>query len=137
MIESSHSIAAVPVTADQLHDAVSALKVVPPEDADTLEGCIKAIIEVLVEDGIEDQQQLVDTGSAICARLMAFAALLKAAPASPWLASQSAQTTAGFQRPLLEAMAMAPLQVEQGQYQFDPEGFFKIVLEKTPAAGSG
>ncbi len=137
MIDSTHTVADVPVTADLLRSAVSAINEVPHGDGATLEGCVKAIIESLLEEGIEEQQQLVDLGSAICARLMAFAGLLNSAPAEPWLAPVSGRSGLSLDRPLLEAMAIAPLRVEHGRYQFDTESFFALVLERSPVAGCG
>jgi len=136
VVQTSPSFASVAVTAAQLRDAVSAISKAPPKDADSLQGCIKAIIEVLIEHGIEEQQELIETGTAICVRLMAFAALLKSAAIGPWIASPGNQNSP-LRKPLLEAMATAPLRLEKGRYQFDPDDFFDIALENTPAAGNG
>jgi len=130
-----NTVADVPVTADLLRSAVSAINEAPRPDGATLEGCVKAIIEALVNEGIEEQQELLDLGSAICARLMAFAALLNSKPAAPWLAPGGNRAGVFFDGPLLEAMAEAPLHVERGRYQFDIENFFSIVLERSPVAG--
>ena len=138
VIDSTHKVADVPVTADLLRSAVSAINEAPQEDGATLEGCVKAIIESLLEEGIEEQQELVDMGSAICARLMAFAALLNSGAAEPWLAAPAGcRAGLSFDRPLLEAMALTPLRVEHGRYEFDTQDFLAIVLERSPVAGCG
>ena len=137
MIDSADKVAIVPVTADLLRGAVSAINDAPHADGATLDGCVKAIIESLLEEGIEEQQELVNLGAAICARLMAFAALLNSTPAEPWLGPGPGRAGLSFDKPLLEAMATAPLQVDQGRYHFDAECFFSIVLERSPVAGSG
>lgn len=135
MADKPCSVSDVPVTAHLLRSAVNAISDAPQSDGATLEGCVKAIIEVLVDEGIEEPQQLLDFGSAICARLMAFAALLNSEPAVPWLASGSNHAGVFFDGPLLEAMAEAPLHVERGRYHFETKSFFAIVLERTPVAG--
>lgn len=135
MFDSPSTVADVPVTAELLRSAVSAINDAPQPDGATLEGCVKAIIEALVEEGIEEQQQLLDLGSAICARLMAFAALLNSSRAEPWLAPGGNRAGFSFDGPLLEAMASAPLRVERGRYHFETESFFAIVLERSPVAG--
>jgi hypothetical protein len=135
VVDTPITVADVPVTADLLRSAVNAINEVPQPDGATLEGCVKAIIEVLVEHGIEEQQQLLDLGSAICARLMAFAALLNSTPAGPWLAPGGNRAGVSFDGPLLEAMAAAPLHVVRGRYHFETDTFFAIVLERSPVAG--
>ncbi len=136
MAESTPGITAVCVTVAQLEDVVSAITRAPASDADTLQGCVKAIIDVLIAHGLEEQDELIETGSAICARLIAFAALLKSAEIGPWIASRGVHPLS-LQKPLLQAMATATLQVEQGQYRFDPKDFLDIALENAPPAGNG
>ncbi|HEX7075966.1 MAG TPA: hypothetical protein VF226_18160 [Hyphomicrobiaceae bacterium] len=136
MVESPPGVTAVCVTVAQLEDVVSAITRAPSTDADTLQGCVKAIIDVLIAHGLEEQDELIETGSAICARLIAFAALLKSAEIGPWIASVGVQASS-LQRPLLQAMATAPLQVVQGHFRFDPKDFLDIALENTPPAGNG
>ena len=131
------TVAEVTVTADLLRKAVSAIHQAPKDEGATLEGCVKAITEVLLDAGIEEQQELVDLGSAICARLMAFAGLLNSQAAEPWLTPIIGRAGLSIDRPLLEAVAIAPLMVKRGRYQFDKEIFFAIVLDRAPVAGCG
>ncbi len=137
LVDESTSVADVLVTPELLRSAVCAIQGAPRADGATLEGCVRSIIEALLEEGIEEQQQLVRLGSAICARLMAFAALMSSSVAGPWLAPAAGPPAASFDSPLLEAMALAPLRLERGRYRFDTDTFFAIVLERAPAAGCG
>lgn len=130
-----NSISEVPVTADQLRDVIDAIGENSPCDEDSLESCVNVIIEVLLEDGIEEQQELMEIGSAICVRLTALAALLGSKPAYPWLAPAAALMLPLPRGPLLEAAATAPLKVEGDCYEFDPETFFDNVLARSPVAG--
>ena len=134
LMQSYQSIADVEITVDVLGSAVSAINDASEGNELTLESCVKAIIEALFEMGIEDQQELVELGSAICARLMAFATLAKTRRAEHWLGTQSS-SIATFNKPFLEAMARTPLELHRGRYEFNSEFFFEIVLERSPSAG--
>lgn len=60
----------VPVTADQLREVIDAIGKAHPKNEDGPEFCVSAVLNLLLEDGVKEQQDLTEIGSAICIRLL-------------------------------------------------------------------
>lgn len=134
MIVNADMIVEACVPSDLLRRAMGAINGATWTEASSLRGCVGAVIDALLEEGIEEPGDLVRLGSAICARLIAYSALMNSAAAMPWLSRSRAGVD--MDEAMIEAMAAAPLLVAHGCYHFDAETFFALALERASPAGS-